>query len=153
MKFAGERLEQLGRSVSLWGWRELALKLEADGIVESISPETVRRILSNHHLKPWRHHMWLNAKMHRDEAFRAQVMATCDLYTRVLLPHEMVLSLDEKTSLQPRTRKHPTKPAKAGKPAFVEHEYIRKGALNLFAAFDTRAGRMYGRCFNVSDAT
>jgi transposase len=147
VKVACERPDQLGRSLSLWDCRELAHKLQADGIVESISPETVRRILNNHHLKPWRHHMWLNAKTPRDEAFRAQVMATCDLYTRVLLPHEMVLSLDEKTSLQPRTRKHPTKPAKPGKPALLEHEYIRKGALNLFAAFDTRTGRVYGRCF------
>jgi len=25
----------------------------------------------------------------------------------------------------------------------VEHEYQRKGALNLFAAFDTRTGKVY----------
>ena len=35
----------------------------------------------------------------------------------------------------------------AKKPVHVDHEYIRKGALNLFAAFDTRTGRVYGRCF------
>jgi hypothetical protein len=27
----------------------------------------------------------------------------------------------------------------------VEHEYQRKGALNLLAAFDTRTGTVYGR--------
>lgn len=66
------------------------------------------------------------------------------MYTRDLLPFEMVLSVDEKTSLQPRTRLSPTLPAKPGLPARVEHEYQRKGALNLFAAFDTRTGKVYG---------
>jgi hypothetical protein len=28
----------------------------------------------------------------------------------------------------------------AGEPVRLEHEYVRKGALNLFAAFDTRTG-------------
>jgi hypothetical protein len=126
---------------------ELARKLKSDGIVDSISSETVRRILNNHRLKPWRHHMWLGARTPRDEAFCGQVSEICDLYTRDLLPSEMVLCLDEKTSLQPRTRKKPTKPAKKKKPVRVEHEYIRNGALNLFAAFDTRTGQVYGRCF------
>ena len=117
------------------------------GIVESISSETVRRILNNHRLKPWRHHMWLGAKTPRDEAFCATVREICDLYTKELPPDEMVLSVDEKTSLQPRPRKKPTKPAKSEKPVHVEHEYDRNGALNLFAAFDTRTGKVYGRCF------
>lgn len=147
MKLACEMPDKLGRSLSLWDCMELAQKLKLDGIVDSISTETVRRILNNHRLKPWRHHMWLNSKTPRDEAFRSQVSHICDLYTRQLLPQEMVLCLDEKTSLQPRTRKEPTKPAKKKKPVRVEHEYIRNGALNLFAAFDTRTGHVYGRCF------
>lgn len=147
VKIACEMPDRLGRSLSLWDCQELAWKLEEDGIVENISAETVRRILNNHHLKPWRHRTWLGAKTPRDAEFCARVKAICDLYTRQLFPYEMVLCLDEKTSLQPRTRKQPTKPAKAKKPVRVEHEYIRKGALNLFSAFDTRTGRVYGRCY------
>jgi transposase len=147
VKIACEMPDQLGRSLSVWDCQELARKLQEDGTVESISAETVRRILNNHHLKPWRHHMWLGDKTPRDDAFYAQVRETCELYTRPLHPYEIVLSLDEKTSLQPRTRKQPTKPAKPKKSVRVEHEYTRKGALNLFAAFDTRTGNVYGRCF------
>ena len=147
VKLACEMPDKLGVSLSLWDCQELARKLESDGIVETISADTVGRILNNHHLKPWRCHMWLGAKTPRDEAFRAIVMKICDLYTRKLAFNEMVLCLDEKTSLQPRTRKEPTKPAKPEKPVLVEHEYSRKGALNLFAAFDTRTGQVYGRCF------
>jgi transposase len=122
----------------------LARQLVADGVVEAISPDTVGRVLNNHRLKPWRHHLWLSPKVPRDAAFAAQVQEVCDLYTRPLAAHEVVLCVDEKTSLQPRTRKSPTRPAAPGQPVRVEHEYERKGALNLFAAFDTRTGKVYG---------
>ena len=72
-------------------------------------------------------------------------MEILDLYTRPLDAHERVLSLDEKTSLQPRTRSAPTRPAQpGGTPVHVEHQYARKGALQLFAAFDTRTGQVIG---------
>jgi transposase len=141
---ACERPDKLGRSLSQWDCVELARQLERDGIVESISAATVRRILSSHQLKPWRHHLWLSPKVPRDAAFAQTVLAIVDLYTRPLAAHETVLCVDEKTSLQPRTRKSPTRPAQPGRPIQVEHEYERKGALNLFAAFDTRTGKVYG---------
>lgn len=145
VKIACERPDKLGRSLSQWDCRELAEQLVRDGVVASISPDTVRRILENHHLKPWRQHLWLSPKVPRDAAFAACVKEICDLYTRPLAPHEMVLCVDEKTNLQPRTRKSPTLPTQPGTPTRVEHEYERKGALNLFAAFDTRTGKVYGR--------
>lgn len=91
--------------------------------------------------------MWLSAKHPRDAEFYARVSELIDLYTRPLRPDEIVLSVDEKTSLQPRPRVQPTKPARPGVPNLVEHEYRRDGALNLFAAFDTRTGRVYGQCY------
>ena len=54
-----------------------------------------------------------------------------------------MLYVDEKTSLQPRTRLAPTRPAQPKRPVQVEHEYKRCGALTLFAAFDTRSGHVY----------
>jgi transposase len=141
---ACERPDKLGRSLSQWDCRELASQLVRDGVVASISPDTVRRILDNHQLKPWRHHLWLSAKVPRDADFAARVQNIGDLYTRPLGPHEAVLCVDEKTSLQPRPRKAPTKAATPGQPVLVEHEYGRCGALNLFAAFNTRTGQVYG---------
>ena len=52
-----------------------ARTLKQGGIVETISPQSVQRILSSHKLKPWRVHHWLSTKVPRDEAFRAQVVA------------------------------------------------------------------------------
>jgi transposase len=131
--------------LNFWDCRELARQLVAEEIVLSISPDTVRRILEHHHLKPWRSHLWLSPKVPRDAAFAAAVREICDLYTRPLREDEMVLGVDEKTSLQPRPRKASTLGAQPDRPVRVEHEYGRCGAWHLFAAFDTRSGKVYGR--------
>jgi transposase len=143
VKIACERPDKVGRSLSHWDCAELARQLKADGVVDSMSPQTVQRILANHKLKPWRKHLWLSSHAPRDAEFCRRVKNICTLYTRKLAPHEKVLCVDEKTSLQPRTRKSPTLAARPGLPVRVEHEYERKGALNLFAAFDTRTGKVY----------
>jgi len=141
---ACELPEQAGRSLSQWDCAELARQLVIDEVVAAISPQTVQRILAANRLKPWRSHVWLHPRTPRDAAFAAQVRAVADLLTRLLDEHELVLSLDEMTSLQPRPRRAPTRPAQPGRPVQVEHEYRRAGATQLFAAFDTRSGRVYG---------
>ena len=147
VRLACERPDRLDRSLSQWDCHELARQLLAEGVVQDISAATVRRILAAHQLKPWRQHVWLYPKQPRDAAFYATIAALIDLYTRPLRPDEMVLSVDEKTSLQPRPRPHPTRPAQPQNiPNRHEHEYRRAGALNLFAAFDTRSGQIYGQC-------
>lgn len=148
VRLACERPDNLGRSLSQWNCPDLARQLITEGIVQNISAATVQRILFSHKLKPWRHHMWLYPKEQRDAEFYQKISEIIDLYTRPLAENEIVLCLDEKTSLQPRPRPHQTKPALMGNiPNLCEHEYKRDGALNLFAAFDTRAGKVYGRCY------
>jgi hypothetical protein len=138
---------QLGRAICLWTCREIAAQLVADGVVPAISAQTVQRVLQSHKLKPWRVHHWLNPKKPRDEAFVARTKEICDLYTRQLRDDEVVLCVDEKTSIQPRPRVAPTRPACPGRPVEVEHEYRRDGALHLFAALNTRSGEVVGRCY------
>jgi transposase len=145
VKLACELPEDEARSLSTWTCSELARTMVRDGVVESMSASSVQRILAAEKLKPWRVHHWLSSKVPRDDHFRQTVVNISDLYTRKLDAHERVLSLDEKTSLQPRTRTSRNRPARPGnEPVVVEHEYVRKGALNLFAAFDTRTGKVLG---------
>lgn len=145
VKLACELPDDVARSLSTWTCAELAKTLIRDGIVDSISPSSVQRILAAQKLKPWRVHHWLSSNVLRDEAFCQTVRNICTLYTRELGAHERVLCVDEKTSLQPRTRTSATRPARApNEPVRVEHEYVRQGALNLFAAFDTRTGEVTG---------
>ena len=143
VKIACERPDAVGRSLSHWDCAELGRQLVADDVVETISPQTVQRMLANHKLKPWRKHLWLSPKVPRDAEFCRRVKNICSLYTRKLPASEVVLCVDEKTSLQPRTRKSPTLAAQPGLAVRVEHEYEREGALNLFAAFNTRTGQVY----------
>ena len=148
VKIACERPDMMERSLSQWDCTELARQLMAAKIVGSISASTVRRILNSHKLKPWRHHLWLSPKAPRDAAFVKSIKEISCLYTRPLNHDEMVLCVDEKTNLQPRPRKALTLPAKPELPVRVEHEYERKGALNLFAAFDTRTGYVWGKTYD-----
>jgi hypothetical protein len=141
---ACELPDQAGRSLSQWDCAELARQLVRDEVVASISPQTVQRMLAADRLKPWRSQVWLHPRSPRDAAFAAQVRAVADLLTCLPDEHEVVLSLDEMTSLQPRPRRVSTRPARPGRPVQVEHEYRRAGATHLFAAFDTRSGRVYG---------
>lgn len=142
-KLACELPDEVGRSLSLWTCAELARTLVRDAVVGAISPQTVQRLLQSSRLKPWRVHHWLSPKVPRDERFREIVLDLCDLYTRKAVRTERIVSLDELTSIQPRTRTAATKPAQPGLiPVRLEHEYERKGAWNLFAAFDIHSGKV-----------
>lgn len=146
VKLACELPDKADRSLSLWTCAEMARTIVERGLVVSISPQTVQRMLLSQKLKPWRIHHWLSPKVPMDESFRATVLNVMDLYTRPLAAHEQVWSLDEKTSLQPRTRSAENRPARpGGEPIQVEHEYERKGALQLFAGFNTRTGEVIGQ--------
>lgn len=147
VRIACQMPDTLGRSLSLWDCAELARHLMREGLVESISPQTVRRILKHHRLKPWRCHVWMHKKAPRDADFIARTLNICDLYTRDLAAHEAVICVDEKTSIQPRPRVAPTQPAQPDRPVHLEHEYKRCGASNLIAGFNTRTGHVHGRTY------
>jgi hypothetical protein len=61
-------------------------------------------------------------------------------------PKDHILSADEKTSIQARIRCHPSLPPAPGRPAYIENEYARGGALQYLAAWDVRRGYVMGRC-------
>lgn len=144
VRLACDLPDRVGRSLSQWDCAELARQAERDGVVAHLSPQTVQRILAASRLKPWRSHYWLHPRGPRDAEFVRRTRAVASLLTRPLAPHEVVFSLDEKTSLQPRPRRIPTRPAQPGRPRQVEHEYRRAGALHLFTAFNTRRGWVHG---------
>lgn len=145
VKLACELPDKAGRSLSLWTCSELARTVCERGVVESISAQSVQRILFSQKLKPWRVHHWLSSKVEMNETFRSTLLEVLTLYTRPLDRDEQVWSLDEKTSLQPRPRTAETRPAQpGGVPVSLESEYARVGALQLFAAFNTRTGEVIG---------
>lgn len=147
VRLACELPRQRGRSLSLWTCTELARQLVREGLVATISSQTVQRRLAARRLKPWRWRYWLHPKGPRDAEFLRRTREIAELTTRELAPHEVVLSTDEMTSIQPRPRTAPTQPAQPGRAVQLEHEYARKGARNLFATFNTRTAQVIGACF------
>jgi hypothetical protein len=63
-----------------------------------------------------------------------------------LRPGDRVICVDAKPSIQARARCHATSPPQRGRPARVEHEYERAGALALLAALDVRTGKVFASC-------
>jgi hypothetical protein len=115
---------------------------------KAISRSTVWRILATDAIKPWRHKYW---SFPRDPHFAAKAGPILDLYAgrwqgQPLGPKDHILSADEKTSIQARWRCYPSLQPAPGRPAYIEHEYKRGGALQYLAAWDVRRGYVMGRC-------
>jgi hypothetical protein len=113
-----------------------------------ISRSTVWRILATDAIKPWRYKYWI---FPRDPDFAEKAGPILDLYAgkwqgKFLGPKDHVLSADEKTSIQARIRCHPSLPPAPDRPAYIENEYERGGALQYLAAWDVRRGYVMGRC-------
>jgi hypothetical protein len=113
-----------------------------------ISRSTVWRILDTDAIKPWRYKYWI---FPRDLRFAEKAGPILDLYAgfwhgQPLGPKDHILSADEKTSIQARRRCHPSLPPAPKRPASIENEYKRGGALQYLAAWDVRRGYVMGRC-------
>lgn len=103
-----------------------------------ISASQVWRILQELDLKPWQVRSWLTS---HDPDFWEKAADVCGLY---LNPPEgaLVLSVDEKTGMQAKSRTNPTKPARPGLIERREFEYRRNGTAALFAALDVHSGEV-----------
>lgn len=115
---------------------------------EPMSKSTVWRTLDDDAIKPWQYEHWI---FPRDPQFRKKAGPILDLYAGIwndepLGAKDVVLSCDEKTSIQARQRKHAGTAPKPGRRRRVEPEYQRGGALQYLAAWDVRRGIVMGRC-------
>jgi hypothetical protein len=145
---ACELPSRLGLPLSRFSLSDIRREVIAQGITAQISGTTLWRWLSSDAIRPWRHRTWI---FPRDPNFVSKAVRVLDLYERVwngnrLSANEFVLSADEKTSIQARIRTHPGLPPSKGRPAYVEHEYKRGGALNYLAAWDVHRANIFGRC-------
>jgi DDE superfamily endonuclease len=137
-----------GLPLSRWSLADLQREVMAQGIVAQVSGSTLWRWLSREALCPWRYRSWI---FPRDPQFAAKAGRVLDLYQRrwegvPLGRRDLVLSADEKTSIQARIRIHPSLPAAPGRHTRIEHEYQRGGACAYLAAWDVHRAKLFGRC-------
>ena len=62
----------------------------------------------------------------------------------------LVISADEKDTMQARHRLHATAPPRPGKPTKVEHKYKRIGAWAYLTAHDGPCAKLFGHCESES---
>lgn len=139
-----------GLPLSRFSRSELRRQVLAAGIVAEISGTTIWRWLTHDAIRPWSRRSWV---FPRDPAFVAKAGPVLDLYDRLwqgetLGGDEFVLSADEKTQIQIRSRCHPTTPPAPGRVMRVEHEYRRHGVCAYLAAWDVHRAKLFG---NVVD--
>lgn len=120
-----------------WTTRALA---EAVGASQNL----VFRVLRANNLKP---HLVKTFKISNDPNFEEKLRDVVGLY---LNPpeHALVLSADEKTSIQALDRTQPELPIKKGRCGTMTHDYKRNGTTTLFAAIDMAEGKVISTCMD-----
>ncbi len=106
-----------------------------------IAVSSVQKIWREHGLVP---HRWKQFKLSRDPAFAEKLHDIVGLYVSPPA-HAVVLSIDEKSSIQALDRTQPGLPLKKGRLGTMTHDYKRHGTTTLFAALNVLDGSVVGR--------
>jgi transposase len=109
--------------------------------VVGLTSGCVSDVLRRNGLKP---HLVRTYKVSRDPQFAAKVRDIVGLY---LNPpeHAVVLSVDEKTSIQALERTQQPLPLRSGRAARHTHDYKRHGVVDLYAALEVATGEVTHR--------
>jgi transposase len=135
---------QQGHPLTHWSISDLTRAVLKNEIVSAIAPSTIWRLLDQAALKPHRWHYWLNSP---DPEFYPKMYDIIELYLNALHMYErgeILLSVDEKTSIQALRRKYPHKPMIPGHVELIEHEYKRHGTCCLTAGLEVATGEVMG---------
>ncbi len=133
-----------GREVTHWTPRELKDEVLKRKIVEKISVSTVGRLLRDSVIKPHLMRYWEYNERDKDpQAFDEKIHEIGSLYLSAAELYEqgtVLVSTDEKTSMQALAPTGPTMPCKPGQVERREFEYKRNGTQVLTANFEVATG-------------
>lgn len=127
-------LESTPTDATHWSTRALAKKT-------GLSHVSIHRIWRAFSLAPHRSETF---KLSKAPLFIDKVRDIVGLY---LAPPDraLVLCVDEKSQIQPLDRTAPLLPMRPGQIERRTHDYVRHGTTSLFAALDTRTGKVIGQ--------
>jgi len=131
-----ERIVQLAMSPPPAGRSRWTTRLLAK--VVGHTSGCVSQILRKNGLKP---HLVRTYKVSRDPAFAEKVDDVVGLYLNPPT-HAIVLSVDEKTSIQALQRFQMPLPLRSGRAVRHTHDYKRHGVVDLFAALEIATGQV-----------
>jgi transposase len=127
-------LESTPKNATHWSTRSLAAAC-------GLSRSSVHRVWQAFALAPHRSETF---KLSRDPLFIDKVRDIVGLY---LDPPDkaLVLCVDEKSQIQALDRSQPILPMRPGQSERRAHDYKRNGTTSLFAALDTKSGKVIGQ--------
>jgi transposase len=128
-------LETTPKGATHWSTRQLAKAV-------GISKSSVQRIWHTFGLKP---HRTEGFQLSKDPLLIEKVRDIVGLY---MSPPDnaLVLCVDEKSQIQALDRTQPLLPMRPGQAERRTHDYERHGTTTLFAALDTKTGKVIGEC-------
>jgi transposase len=132
---------------SQWSQLGIAVHLGERGL--AISAATVGRVLGEAKVRPHKVRGWLNRA--DDPAFWIRAGQVCRLYLNPP-PGTVLISVDEKTGIQAKSRKHPQIPARPGRDARREFEYARHGTVSIVAAMNVATGEVIAERIRRNDS-
>lgn len=114
-----------------------------------MSKSKVQHILSNHDLKPHKIEYWCGKST--DPEFEEKMLKVVGLY---MSPpkNALVISVDEKTSIQALDRSQPELPLRTGNPKRLTVTYKRNGTVTLIAALAVHQGSIIADTIEKNDA-
>jgi transposase len=116
-----------------WTLRLLAEQLVELKYIDSVSHETVRRVLNDNELKPWLKKEWCIPPEANAE-FVYHMEDVLDVYTRPVDAKRPLVCFDESPEQLISETRVPL-PAEPGHPERYDYEYRREGVANLFMFF------------------
>jgi transposase len=132
---------------SQWSHPLIASHLHERGL--AISAATVGRVLAEAKVRPHKVRGWLNRA--DDPSFWLRAGAVCRLYLDPP-PATVLISVDEKTGIQAKSRKHRQIPARSGRDARREFEYVRHGTISIIAAMNVATGEVIAERIHRNDS-
>jgi transposase len=115
-----------------WSLRLLADRVVQLKIIEAISHETIRQVLDDNELKPWRKQEWCIPAANAEFVYHMEDVL--DVYKHPADPKRPLVCFDESPEqLVSETRQ--ALPMQSGKPERYDYEYQREGVANLFMFF------------------
>jgi hypothetical protein len=141
-----------GLHITHWSSEDLARQAVADGIVGTISPRTIRRILDDVDLQPHRTRYWRTTRADSRFKERAEKVLWCyGNAARLATCGIWVVCADEMPNCQVLERV-PIRRAIPGSIEQVEYDYTRHGTVNILNFLIVHSGKMEAVCLEANDA-
>jgi hypothetical protein len=141
-----------GLHITHWSSAELARQAVRDGLIDAISPRSVRRILHAVDLQPHRTRFWKTARLDAEFMRRAARILWCYTYAEHLARRGYwVVCADELPNFQILERV-PIRHAIPGSIEQREFEYRRHGTVTVLVFLIVHTGRMEAVCLPSKSA-